>query len=100
MKALRAQQIFPVLISVSVAVSIQSMTHSSDAFGNRNCAMPHTIAPTRASKHDVAYVTLEKFRKDYFMIKAACLKSTTVDNALKFAINHPVHCNAPAITHR
>jgi hypothetical protein len=71
MKALTTQEIFLVLISVSAAGSIQSMTNYSDVFGNRTCALPQPTAQTRALKLNVSYVSQEKFRKHFmFMINA------------------------------
>jgi hypothetical protein len=81
MKALTTQKIFLILISISAAGNIQSMTNSSDAFGNRTCALPQPTAPPCAWKENVSYVNLGKFRKNFlFMINAACLKLITVDN--------------------
>jgi hypothetical protein len=48
--AMTANEIFPVLISVSAAGSIQSETNSSDNFG-MGTAQPN--APARASKYNV-----------------------------------------------
>jgi len=67
MKALTAQEIFLLLISVSAAGNIQSMANSSDTFGNETCAVPQPTAPPRALKHNELYVNLEKFRKQFIL---------------------------------
>jgi hypothetical protein len=80
MKALTNHEIFLVLISVSAAGSIQSMTDSSDDFGNRICAVPQPTAPPRALKNNVSYVNLETFRKHFtLMIDTGCLKAIGFD---------------------